>query len=88
MHLRETTIHPQTGTFTGHGLKIESAYMPAATGSTSSGRWHGQFSNRPDATGNPGMVGGALSGEWDNSVGGLQTVIGTFVATTPPAGEH
>lgn len=75
--LGDAPIDPSTGTFTGTDITVEIDYFQ---GSTSSGTWGGKFSNKPEGSGEPRLVGGTTSVEWSHPDGDNAVFIGNFFA--------
>lgn len=83
IRLGEAPIDSSTGTFTSSDVTLEVDYYPAQTGSTSQGTWGGKFSNIPDGSGDPRLVGGTTGAEWSNPEGGRAVFVGNFFAAKP-----
>ena len=77
VHLGAAPIDSNAGTFVSHGVTLSSTAVPVAS---SSGAWGGQFSNIPDATGDPRLVAGTFGGEATTAGGSQAVFVGAFGA--------
>lgn len=66
------------GTFRNHAVILEHATV---TSVSTSGAWGGQFSNRPDASGDPRLVAGSFAGQASTEGGSELGFVGLFVGT-------
>ena len=76
LHLGEAPFNPD-GTFEHAGLTVK---HPERTVTHSEGGWGGSLSNIPDQEGNPRLVAGFTSVEFEESDGSVGEFVGSFVA--------
>ena len=77
VNLGAAPIDSDTGTFTSSNVRVTSSTVPTAR---SSGAWGGQFSNIPDAAGDPRLVAGTFGGEASTPGGSRGAFVGAFGA--------
>ena len=65
------------------GFVTEVDYPPGEAGKRSAGTWHGQFSDRTVENEFPRILGGTLSGEWENAPGDRAKFVGYFFGAQP-----
>ncbi len=80
LHFGVTPIDPD-GTFERDGVEVR---HPDRAVTHSEGGWGGTLSNIPDGDGNPRLVGGFSSADFEESDGSAGQFVGTFVALSEP----
>ena len=82
LHLGETLFNPD-GTFEHTEVTVR---HPERAVTQSEGHWGGTFSNVPDRAGNPRLVAGFSSADFEESDGSVGTFVGSFVALSEAFG--
>ena len=82
LHLGETLFNPD-GTFEHTDVTVR---HPERTVTQSAGDWGGSLSNVPDRAGNPRLVAGFSSADFEESDGSAGTFFGSFVALSDAFG--
>ena len=80
LHFGDTSLNPN-GTFEHTGVTVR---HPDRAVTHSEGHWGGSLSNIPDRAGNPRLVAGFSSAEFEESDGSVGSLFGTFVALSEP----
>ena len=80
LHFGATSFNPD-GTFEHTGVEVR---HPARMVAYSEGHWGGWLSNIPDQAGNPRLVAGFNSADFEESDNSVGTFVGTFVALSEP----
>ena len=83
LHFGDTLFNPE-GTFQDPDVTVR---HPARAVTHTEGHWGGLLSNVPDQDGNPRLVAGFSSAEFEDSDGSVGEFIGTFVALSNPFRE-
>jgi len=80
LHFGDTALNPD-GTFEDVDVTVK---HPSRTVTDSEGYWGGSLSNLPDQEGDPRLVAGFSTADFEESDGSVGTFFGTFVALSEP----